>query len=87
MELNLFFKLLYRQKFVLLGVPLITVIITYFLVRQLPDVYTSKARIATGLVDDSKKAPDNLNFLLPQESKINQQFNNFIQSIQMNINI
>ena len=83
MELNLFFKLLYRQKFVLLGVPLITVIITYFLVRQLPDVYTSKARIATGLVDDSKKAPDNLNFLLPQESKINQQFNNFIQSIQM----
>jgi Mrp family chromosome partitioning ATPase/capsular polysaccharide biosynthesis protein len=83
MELNGFLRVLSRQKFVLIVVPLITVIITYFLVRQLPDAYSSKARIATGLVDDAKKAPANLDFLIPQESTINQQFNNLIQTIQL----
>ena len=83
MELSGFLKILSKQKFVLIAVPMVTVIITYFLVRQLPDAYSSKARIATGLVDDSKKAPANLDFLIPQESTINQQFNNLIQTIQL----
>ncbi len=84
MEIIGFLKVISRQKFVLIAVPLITVIITYFLVRQLPSVYTSKARLATGLVDDSKKAPANLDFLAAQgESMVNQQFNNLIQTIQL----
>ncbi len=83
MELNGFLRILSRQKFVLIAVPLVTVIITYFLVRQLPNTYESKARIATGLVDDTKKAPANLEFLIPGESTITQQFNNLIQTIQL----
>lgn len=83
MEISGFLKILSRQKFVLIAVPLVTVIITYFLVRQLPNTYESKARIATGLVDDTKKAPSNLDFLVPGESTINQEFNNLIQTIQL----
>ncbi len=83
MEINGFLKVLSRQKFVLIAVPLVTVIITYFLVRQLPNTFESKSRIATGLVDDTKKAPANLDFLVPQESTITQQFNNLIQTIQL----
>jgi succinoglycan biosynthesis transport protein ExoP len=44
-----FLRLLQRNKITLILVPLITVIITYFLVRRLPDTFVSRARIATGL--------------------------------------
>ncbi len=77
MELNKFFKLVYKKKYVLIIVPLITVIITYFLVRKLPDTYKSHARISTGIVDQSSQilsASD-----LSQESKIAQQFSNLLE--------
>ncbi|MES2332699.1 MAG: Wzz/FepE/Etk N-terminal domain-containing protein [Bacteroidota bacterium] len=81
MDVTKFLKLLKRHIFVLLAIPLITVIISYFLVRQLPNVYTSKARIATGLVDQSKQVL-NLQDML-QESKTNQEFSNLLQMIQL----
>lgn len=46
-----FLRLLQRNKITLILVPLITVIVCYFLVRRLPDTFESHARIATGLVD------------------------------------
>lgn len=81
MDLIKFLKLLKRHIFVLIAIPLVTVIITYFLVRQLPSSYTSKARIATGLVDQSKQVL-NLQDML-QESKTNQEFSNLLQMIQL----
>lgn len=80
-DLGKFLKVLSRQVFILIAIPVVTVIITYFLVRQLPSEYISKARIATGLVEQSDKIIDNLSFL--QDSKIDQEFSNIMQMMQL----
>ena len=82
MELSNFIKLLKRQKYTLIFVPLLAIAITYFLVRKMPDSYTSKARIGTGLVDQSQQSVLG-NQADAQESKINQQFANLIQMMQL----
>ncbi|TKK65233.1 lipopolysaccharide biosynthesis protein [Ilyomonas limi] len=79
-DLKDYVRLLVKRKYILIGIPLVAVVITYFLVRHLPDVYDSKARIATGIVDDSQAL---LNNNKKQESEINQQFNNLVQMIQL----
>ncbi|HEX3024845.1 MAG TPA: hypothetical protein VHP12_06510 [Chitinophagaceae bacterium] len=82
MELIKFINQLRRQKFILIGIPLFTVALTYFLVRNLPDTYISASKISTGLADQSQNQfiePNNNS----QESKIDQQFSNLLQSIQM----
>jgi succinoglycan biosynthesis transport protein ExoP len=81
MDLTKFLRLLKRHIFVLIAIPLVTVIITYFLVRQLPSSFVSKARLATGLVDQSKQVL-NLQDML-QESKTNQEFSNLLQMIEL----
>lgn len=81
MDILKFLKLLLKHKFTLIVIPLTTVIITYFLVRQLPSVYVSRARIATGLVDQSKQVLNIQDFL--QESKTNQEFSNLLQTIEL----
>ena len=83
MELSNFLKLLSRQKYTLIAVPLIAVAITYFLVRKLPDSYTSRGRVATGLVDQSQQELINNQTTDAGENKINQQFNNLIQMMQL----
>lgn len=82
MELINFIKLLKRQKYILIAVPLVAVILTYFFVRKMPDTYASRARIATGIVDQSQKSVLN-NQSDDQESKINQQFSNLIQMMML----
>ncbi|TAG11897.1 MAG: lipopolysaccharide biosynthesis protein [Sphingobacteriia bacterium] len=77
MELSKFFKLLYRRKYVLVIIPMITVFITYFLVRKLPDTFHSRSRISTGLVDQSQQILITVD--QSQESKIAQQFSNLIE--------
>jgi succinoglycan biosynthesis transport protein ExoP len=81
-ELTKFLALLRRNILILIVIPVVTVVITFFLVRRLPSEYISKTRIATGLVDQSEKnILDNLSFL--QESKIDQDFGNIIQVMQL----
>jgi len=75
MEIKGFFTLLGKHKYTLVIIPLVAVIITYFLVRNQPDTYTSQAEIATGIVDQTKQS---LNQETQQEAQINQQFNNLI---------
>jgi len=77
MELNKFFKLVYKKKYALVIIPLITVIITYFLVRKLPDTFKSLSRISTGIVDQSSQILSNSD--MSQESKIAQQFSNLLE--------
>ncbi len=77
MELNKFFKLVYKRKYILVIVPLITVIVTYFLVLKLPDTYKSHARISTGIVDQASQLLTNSDNI--QESRTSQQFSNLLE--------
>lgn len=77
MEIQKFFLLLNKRKYLLVIVPLVTVIITYFLVRKLPDTYKSKSRVSTGLVDQSQQFLESSKGL--DENKISQQFSNLIE--------
>ncbi|QJD94560.1 lipopolysaccharide biosynthesis protein [Mucilaginibacter robiniae] len=80
MELSSFIKLLVRHKFTLIIIPLVTVIITYFLVRNQPDTYTSNAQLATGLVDQTQQSLSIAGEVL-QDSRISQEFSNLIAMI------
>ena len=82
MELSKYFALLQRHRLTLVIVPVVTIIITYFLVRNMPDVYTSQAQIATGIVDETQQQPFS-DGNSTQESRINQQFSNIIEMIRM----
>jgi len=82
MEGTSFLSLLYRHKFLMIISSIIAVMITFSLTRHLTESFSSKARMATGLVDqteaqvlDSKSDP--------QESKINLEFATLIQSMQL----
>ncbi|MBW4890923.1 lipopolysaccharide biosynthesis protein [Mucilaginibacter sp. HMF5004] len=78
MELKNFKNLLKRFKLALLLIPLATVIVTYFLVRKLPNVYSSQSQIATGIVNESQ----NLLTQVVGESQANQKFSNMIAILQ-----
>jgi len=72
-----FLRLLQRNKITLIVVPLITVIVSYFLVKKLPDSFESRGRIATGLVDKTDqvvtRAKDE------QDTQIARKFESLIQ--------
>ncbi len=77
-ELKKFIDLLLRYKIVLITVPLITVMITFYIVRNLPDVFPAQAQIATGIVDETQQMALSEASVL-QESRINQKFVNMVQ--------
>jgi uncharacterized protein involved in exopolysaccharide biosynthesis/Mrp family chromosome partitioning ATPase len=80
MELGGYFSLLYRHRFTLIIVPILTIIITYLLVRNQPDSYTSESQIATGIVDKTQQAlSDNTASGTPGEAQISQDFDNLIE--------
>lgn len=82
MEIAHFFKFILKNLSVLILIPIVTVLITYFLVRSLPDKYTAQAQISTGIIDKSDEI--NLTDAPPlQQSEIEQKFSNFIQMMQM----
>jgi succinoglycan biosynthesis transport protein ExoP len=65
----------------LIIVPAITVIITFFLVKNLPDSYVSQAQLATGIVDETKQT--SLNQETPQAQQIIQEFSNLVAMMKM----
>jgi len=80
MESTSFFSLLKRSKLVLIIIPIITAGVTYFLVRNLPDTYKSRAQISTGTVDRSQQS---VLAQLSQESEVSQEFSNMMTVMQM----
>ncbi|WP_025761798.1 GumC family protein [Dyadobacter tibetensis] len=80
-EFLLFLKLLNRNKWKLVLIPLATLIICFFLVRELPSEFTSHGSLATGLVDKTEEiislGEDD------QESEINRKFENLIQMLRL----
>ena len=83
MEMSNFLKLLRRQRFTLVAIPLIAIFIAYFLVRKMPDSYGSKGRLATGLVDQSQQELIDNGTTEAGDEKINRQFNNLMQIMQL----
>jgi uncharacterized protein involved in exopolysaccharide biosynthesis/Mrp family chromosome partitioning ATPase len=80
MELISFLRVLPRYKKALILIPLITVVITFLLVRNLPKTYRSTSRIATGLVERSDEFI-NKNVLM--ENKVSQEFSNILQMMML----
>lgn len=80
-EIKKFINLLLKYKLVLVTVPLITVMVTYYIVSNLPDVYPAQAQIATGIVDETQQMTFSESYGM-QESRINQKFTNMIQVMQ-----
>lgn len=80
MDIKSFLKLVNKYKWVLILVPIIAVIITYFLVQNLPKQYSSETQISTGLLDPSKKVISNetTDFF-----KVSQQFSNIMEKFKM----
>jgi succinoglycan biosynthesis transport protein ExoP len=83
MELSSFFKLLLKYIYILIAIPLVTVIATYFLVKNLPDSYVSHAQIATGIVDASKHLLDKDNTAAVQGDEVGREFSNLIEIIKL----
>jgi uncharacterized protein involved in exopolysaccharide biosynthesis/Mrp family chromosome partitioning ATPase len=82
MELKDFFKLLYKYLPILIILPIITVVVSYFLVRKLPKEYVSSGQISTGLTDQSRQIIDPLGANLG-ENRINAQFSNLIELMKL----
>jgi succinoglycan biosynthesis transport protein ExoP len=77
-----FLILLKKYRLTLIIVPIITVIITFFLVRNLPNSYVSQAQIATGIVDETQQ--QSVLAQVVSRDEINQKFSNIMEMIRMN---
>lgn len=82
MDIKAFLKLLNKYKWLLIIVPVVAAVVTFFLVKNLPQEFSSEAQIATGLIDQSKQvvAGGNQN---GDYFKINQQFSSIIERMKM----
>jgi succinoglycan biosynthesis transport protein ExoP len=80
MDIKRFLKLLFRYKWVLIVVPAISVATTYFLVKNLPQQYSSQVKLSTGLLDQSKQVitEQNTDFF-----KVSQQFSGIMEKLKM----
>lgn len=80
MDIKRFLKLLKRYLWVLIFIPILAAVLTYFLAKNLPKQYLSEAQISTGLVDQSKQlsTQNQSDFF-----KISQQFSNIIEKMKM----
>jgi succinoglycan biosynthesis transport protein ExoP len=76
-EILNFIKVLLRHKLILIVIPVIAVVITYFFVSQMPNKYVSKSRLATGIVDNSENI--GLGQAPLQGAAASQEFDNLIQ--------
>jgi Mrp family chromosome partitioning ATPase/uncharacterized protein involved in exopolysaccharide biosynthesis len=79
MDLIKFVKILMMRKFVLIGIPIFTMTLSYFLLKHTPDVYRSKAKIATGITDDFKTSIEDSESRKPHV--IANKFSNLIELI------
>lgn len=83
MEVNKYLNILKKHKYGLLVIPVLVMILTFVLVRKLPDSYSSRARLSAGLTEKSQQLLQNAND--GGEMKINQDFSNLIQTMQLKI--
>jgi len=77
-ELRIFLRLLIKNRYILVVIPIISTIITYFIVRNFPNEYLSKAQISTGIVDDTQKSILSISDE-PKGPQISQEFSNLVE--------
>ncbi|HEY0244864.1 MAG TPA: lipopolysaccharide biosynthesis protein, partial [Mucilaginibacter sp.] len=80
MDYKELFKHINKYKWFIIIIPVITVVITHFMVKDLPKQYVSQALLSTGFVDQSKQVSgiQNLDFF-----KTGQQFANIIEKVKL----
>lgn len=83
MEFANFLKVLWKHKNLLIIVPLVTIIISYFLVKNLADKYVSTSQIATGIIDESRHLLDKETNSAAQAQQIYQSFSNLIEIMKL----
>ena len=79
MDLSSFLRVLKKHRFTIVIIPVVMIIIAYFLVRNQADSYLSEAKIATGIVDQTQRSLNDVGGF--QESEINQEFSNLIEML------
>jgi succinoglycan biosynthesis transport protein ExoP len=82
-ELFKFFNLVRKYRLTLIIIPVITIIITYFLVRNLPNSYIAQAQIATGIVDESQQLSALVQTVISRDQVL-QKFSNLVEIMKMN---
>lgn len=80
-EVFKFLRLLKKYRLTLIVVPIVTIVITFFLVRNLPNSFQSQVLLATGIVDDTQQAVVGQSL---DREKIGQRFSNLMETVRMN---
>ncbi|TCC93959.1 lipopolysaccharide biosynthesis protein [Pedobacter frigiditerrae] len=85
MNIKEFLNLISKYRWLIIAIPIITLIVTFFFVKNLPKEYKSQAKLSTGLLDPSRQvAPDVPSYSGPDLLiKINQQFTNIMDIMTM----
>ncbi|MFD1630600.1 exopolysaccharide transport family protein [Pseudopedobacter beijingensis] len=82
-EIAVFSRLLKKYRYTLVIIPVVTIIITFFLVRNLSDSYISQAQISTGIVDETQRTTYLSNSDSQKAVQVNQEFSNLIEIMKM----
>ncbi|MEJ5961704.1 exopolysaccharide transport family protein [Pedobacter immunditicola] len=77
-----FLNLIKKYRLTLIIVPIVTIMITFFLVRNLPNSYVSQAQISTGIVDETQQQSIVVQAI--DRDKVNQKFSNLMETMKMN---
>lgn len=82
-EVYKFFSLLKKHRFTIVVIPLLTIVVTFFLVKNLPDSFISQTQIATGIVDNTNEAVIKGESSAKSWAEVNQKFSNLIEMMKL----
>jgi len=87
MEGSSFFKILRKHKFGIFLIPIVVMVLVFFLVRKTPDVYFSKSRLSAGITNEATNESQQMTLNQPsmQDAAINEAFTNLLQTMQLKI--
>ncbi len=80
MELSYYFNILWRRKWLLLGIPLVVMLIVFLVVASLPKTYKARAIMATGITEQSEGNPLG-GYVYMQPFEVNTKFANLMELI------
>lgn len=84
-EVKKFLEIVRKYLLALIVVPIVTVVVTFFLASNIPNSYISQSQIATGIVDETRQYQQQslTNLGMLQNEQVNQEFNNLINMMKM----
>lgn len=78
MDLQYYINVLWRRKWLLIGIPLVAMIVVYFIIFSLPKAYKARAILATGITEQSEGNPLG-GYVFMQPFEVNTKFANLIE--------